>query len=46
MLKRDELQRILQMLQAEVAKTGWLVPQAKPQADLIAPAADPKPVRH
>jgi glutathione S-transferase len=46
MLKRDELRRILQMLQAEVAKTGWLVPSAQSQADLLAAAADPKPARH
>src|SRR5580704_3309189 len=46
MLKRDELERILQMLQAEVVKAGWLVPSVKSQADLIAAAADPKPARH
>jgi hypothetical protein len=46
MVKRDELQRILQMLQAEVAKAGWLVPPAKPQADPTAAATAPKPARH
>jgi len=44
MVKRDELQRILQMLQVEIGKAGWLGAPAKPQA---APAAtDPKPARH
>ena len=45
-LKRAELQRILQMLQAEVAKAGWLGPPAKPQAAPTAAATDPKPSRH
>jgi hypothetical protein len=43
---RAELQRILQMLQAEVAKAGWLATPAKSQP---APATDttaPKPIRH
>jgi hypothetical protein len=39
-----ELQRMLQMLQAEVGKTGWLELPAKAPAQ-PAPAA-PKPVRH
>jgi hypothetical protein len=44
-VKRDELQRILQMLQAEVAKAGWFVPPAQP---LAGPAAGPTnpPVRN
>jgi hypothetical protein len=45
-LTRAEFQRILQMLQAEVAKAGWLATPAKSQP---APANDttaPKPVRH
>ena len=44
--RRAELQRILQMLQAEVAKAGWL---ATPTKTLAAPATDataPKPIRH
>ena len=43
---RAELQRILQMLQAEVAKAGWLPTPTKSSA---APAADvtaSKPIRH
>jgi hypothetical protein len=44
--KPDELQRMLQMLQAEVAKAGWLMSPAKPQASPAPVAADPKPFRH
>lgn len=43
---RAELQRILQMLQVEVGKAGWLATPAKSQR---APATDPtapKPIRH
>jgi hypothetical protein len=46
MVKRDELQRILQMLQVEVAKAGWLAVPARPQAAPAAAAADPKPFRN
>jgi hypothetical protein len=46
MLKPAELQRILQMLQAEVTKAGWLAVPAKPQAAQTAAATDTKPVRH
>src|SRR5271155_1173092 len=46
MLKRDELQRFLQMLQAEVAKAGWPTAPANPQAGPTSTAADPKPARH
>jgi len=45
-LKPAELRRILQMLQAEVAKAGWLAVPAKSQAAATPAAADPKPVRH
>ena len=43
---RAELQRTLQMLQAVVAKAGWLGIPAKSQAALPAAATDPKPARH
>jgi hypothetical protein len=46
MLARAELQRVLQMLQAEVAKAGWL---GAPVQSPTAPATEetgPKPVRH
>jgi hypothetical protein len=46
LVKPDELQRILQMLQVEVAKAGWLGAPVKPQAAPIAAAADPKPFRN
>lgn len=46
LLKRSELQRVLQMLQTEVAKAGWLVPAAAPQAAAPAAAAKTKPARH
>lgn len=44
-LTRDEFQRILQMLQAEVAKAGWTV---APTAAVAAPTPDTahKPFRH
>jgi hypothetical protein len=46
-VKRPELQRMLQMLQLEVAKAGWLpVPGAKPQAGSAPPPGDPKPLRN
>jgi len=43
---RAELQRILQMLQAEVAKAGWLAIPAKSQATPVTDATTPKPIRH
>ena len=43
---RAELQRILQMLQAEVAKSEWLAPLAKSPAAPANEAAQPKPARH
>ena len=43
-VKREELQRLLQMLHGVVAQAGWLAaPGAEPAA---AAAADPKPARH
>jgi hypothetical protein len=44
--KPAELQRTLQMLQAEVAKAGWLSSPTNPQASPAPVAADPKPFRH
>jgi hypothetical protein len=46
LVKRDELQRILQMLQVEVAKAGWLGAPARSQAAPAAAMADPKPFRN
>ncbi|MFZ3360409.1 MAG: hypothetical protein WCA56_12695 [Xanthobacteraceae bacterium] len=46
MLKRAELQRLLQMLQVEIGKAAWLAPPAKPQATAAPAAADTKPARH
>lgn len=44
MMNRADLQRIVQMIQVEVAKAGWLNPPAAPPA---APAPEaPKPARH
>jgi hypothetical protein len=43
---RAELQRILQMLQAEVAKAGWLATPSKSSAAPATDAAAPKPIRH
>jgi hypothetical protein len=46
LVKRPELQRVLQMLQVEAAKAGWLpVASAKPQAGST-PAAGDKPLRN
>jgi hypothetical protein len=46
-VKRPELQRMLQMLQMEAAKAGWLpVAAAKPQAGSAPPPGDPKPLRN
>jgi hypothetical protein len=46
MLARAELQRILQMLQAEVAKAGWLDTPVKSPAAPATEETGPKPVRH
>jgi hypothetical protein len=47
LVKRPELQRVLQMLQIEVAKAGWLpVAAAKPPAGSTPAASDPKPLRN
>jgi hypothetical protein len=46
MVKRDELQRLLQMLLVEVGKAGWLVVPGKPQAAPAPVAADPKLFRN
>jgi len=45
MVKRDELQRILQMLQVEVVKAGWVGVPVKPPAPAAA-AGDAKPFRN
>jgi len=45
-LTRAELQRVLQMLQSVVAKTGWLAVPATPQAAAAAGATEAKPFRH
>ena len=45
-LTRAELQRFLQMLQAEVANAGWFSTPAKSSAGPTTEAAAPKPVRH
>ena len=43
---RAELQRILQMLQAEVAKSSWLATPTKSSDVPATDAAAPKPIRH
>lgn len=43
---RAEFQRMLQMLQAEVAKAGWLAMPAKSQPTPATDATAPKPIRH
>ena len=43
---RPEFQRILQMLQQEVIKSGWLVPPADPGPAAAPDAATVKPSRH
>ncbi len=45
-VKREELQRILQMLQAVVMQAGWLVAPVAVQPAAAPAAADPKPARH
>jgi hypothetical protein len=46
MLTPAEFQRILQMLQHEVAKAAWLVAPAGPQPAPATEDAAPKPFRH
>jgi hypothetical protein len=46
LFKRAELQRVLQMLQVEVNKAGWMVALAPPQAPAPPAAGDTKPSRH
>jgi hypothetical protein len=46
LLTRAELQRFLQMLQAEVARTDWLVTPARLSSATAPGKIDPKPVRH
>ena len=43
---RAELQRLFQMLQAQVAKADWLGTSAKPSAEKTIQPSRPKPVRH
>ncbi len=43
---RPELQRMLQMLQAEIGKAGWLAAPAKPQTAPASAAVTAKPARH
>ena len=43
---RAEFQRMLQMLQAEVAKAGWLAMPAKSQPTPATDVTAPKPIRH
>jgi hypothetical protein len=45
-LARAELQRFLQMLQAEVARANWFATADKSSAGTTDEAAGPKPVRH
>jgi hypothetical protein len=44
-VKREELQRILQMLHGVVAQAGWLAAPSSPRPAAAAPG-DPKPARH
>jgi hypothetical protein len=46
LISRAELQRILQMLQVEVARAGWVGTPAKPSSVLATEENGPKPVRH
>jgi hypothetical protein len=46
LLSRAELQRILQMLQVEVARAGWLGTPAKPSSVPATEEKGPKPLRH
>jgi hypothetical protein len=46
LFKPAELQRMLQMLQGEVVKAGWLVIASSAQVSPMPAATDPKPSRH
>jgi hypothetical protein len=46
LFKRAELQRVLEMLQVEVNKAGWMVVPAPPQAPAPPAPGDTKPSRH
>ena len=46
LLTRAELQRLLQMLQAEAANARWFAAPDKSSAGTASEAAGPKPVRH
>jgi hypothetical protein len=46
MVARAELQRILQMLQTEVAKADWFGTSAKSAAITTTEETGPKPARH
>jgi hypothetical protein len=45
-VKRDELQRIMQMLHVEAGKAGWLAVPGKPQTAPAAAPSEPKPFRN
>ena len=45
-VKREELQRIPQMLHGVVAQAGWLAAPGAARPAAAAAAADPKPARH
>src|SRR5262249_41146572 len=45
-VKREELQRILQMLHSVVAQAGWLAAPGSPRPAAAAVPGDPKPARH
>jgi hypothetical protein len=45
-VKREELQRILQMLHNVVIQAGWLAAPAAVQPAAAPAGADPKPARH
>jgi hypothetical protein len=46
LVKRAELQRLLQMLQLEVVKSAWMPTAPKPQTAAPPAASDPKPLRN
>jgi len=45
-VKREELQRILQMLHSVVAQAGWLAAPRSPRPTSAQAPRDPKPARH
>jgi len=45
-VKREELQRILQMLHSVVAQAGWLAAPGAARPAATAAPSDPKPARH